>query len=164
LVDFGSLSDHNRSSSFEGRELGGVDGVALAVVGDGDVTDDGKDHIWCRHLHDEVGVMRYGHELGQHRSTKDGVVGAEVRDLERQVLCAEVLLCVEGDEQEYMTYGVCSLTEHNTIDRLIAGGHLGEVEVHLSQRFYEDDVQVVAPSMRVLERNAPSTMGLTTIG
>jgi hypothetical protein len=29
-------------------------------------------------------VMRFGHELGQHRSAEDGVVGgAEVRDLER---------------------------------------------------------------------------------
>jgi hypothetical protein len=27
-----------------------------------------------RHLHDEVGVMRYGHELGEHRSSEDGVV------------------------------------------------------------------------------------------
>jgi hypothetical protein len=37
----------------------------------------------ARHLHDEVGVMRYGHELGEHRSPEDGMVGgAEVRDLE----------------------------------------------------------------------------------
>jgi hypothetical protein len=29
-------------------------------------------------------VMRYGHELGEHRSTEDGMVrGAEVRNLER---------------------------------------------------------------------------------
>jgi hypothetical protein len=43
-------------------------------------------------------VMRYGHELGQHRSTEDGMIaGAEVRDLERQVLRVEVLLCAESD-------------------------------------------------------------------
>jgi hypothetical protein len=42
--------------------------------------------------------MRYDHELGEHRSPEDGVVGgAEVRDLEREVLCAEILLCAEGD-------------------------------------------------------------------
>jgi hypothetical protein len=29
-------------------------------------------------------VMGYGHELGKHRSTKDGMLGgAKVRDLER---------------------------------------------------------------------------------
>jgi hypothetical protein len=43
-------------------------------------------------------VMRDGHELGQHRSTEDGMVGgAEVRDLERQVLRAEVVLFAKGD-------------------------------------------------------------------
>jgi hypothetical protein len=55
-------------------------------------------------------MMRYGHELGKHRSTDDGVViGVEFNDLERQVLCAEVLLCAEGDRQAYTTYGVRSL-------------------------------------------------------
>jgi hypothetical protein len=53
-------------------------------VGDHDVSKDGKDSVWCRHLHGEVGVMRYGHDLGQHRSAEDGVIrGAEVRDLKR---------------------------------------------------------------------------------
>jgi hypothetical protein len=42
--------------------------------------------------------MGYGHELSQHRSTKDGMVGgAEVHDLERQVLYTEVIFCAEGD-------------------------------------------------------------------
>jgi hypothetical protein len=27
------------------------------------------------HLHDEVGLVWYVHEHGQHRSTKDGMVG-----------------------------------------------------------------------------------------
>jgi hypothetical protein len=43
-------------------------------------------------------VMGYGHELCQHRSAEDGVVGgADVCDLKRQVLRTEVLLCAEGD-------------------------------------------------------------------
>jgi hypothetical protein len=42
--------------------------------------------------------MRYGHELGQHWTAEDGMVGgAEVHDLEGQVLRVEVLLCTEGD-------------------------------------------------------------------
>jgi hypothetical protein len=41
--------------------------------------------------------MRYGHELGEHRSPEDGMVrGVEVRDLECQVLREEVLYA-EGD-------------------------------------------------------------------
>jgi hypothetical protein len=52
-------------------------------------------------------VMRDGHELGQHRSTEDGIVGgAEVRDLAHQVLRAEVVLFAESDRQAYMTYAV----------------------------------------------------------
>jgi hypothetical protein len=75
-----------------------VSSGAFAVVGEHDVPEDGEDSVWHRHLHDEVGVMRYGHELGEHRSPEDGVVGGvEVRDLEHQVLCAEILLCAEGD-------------------------------------------------------------------
>jgi hypothetical protein len=81
-VDVGSLSDHDRYCSLASGVFGELDGEVLAVVGDHDVTEDGKDSIWCRHLHDEVGVMGYGHEFGQHGSDKDGVVGgAEVRDL-----------------------------------------------------------------------------------
>jgi hypothetical protein len=77
-------------------------------------------------------VMRYVHELGKHRSPEDGVVrGAEVRDLERQVLRAEVLLCTKGDRQAYPTYGVRSLAGHDPIEGLIACSHLVEVEVHL---------------------------------
>jgi hypothetical protein len=30
--------------------------------------------LLCWHHHDEVGVMRYSHELGEHRSSEDGVV------------------------------------------------------------------------------------------
>jgi hypothetical protein len=69
-----------------------------AVIGDHNVPEDREDSVWHRHLHDEVGVMRYGHELGEHRLPKDGVIrGAELRDLERQVLRAKVLLCAKGD-------------------------------------------------------------------
>jgi hypothetical protein len=52
-------------------------------------------------------MMRYSHELGEHRSAEDGMVrGAEVRDLKCLVLRAELLLCAEGDRQAYTTYGV----------------------------------------------------------
>jgi hypothetical protein len=58
--------------------------------------------------------------------------GAEVRDLECQVLRAEVLLCAEGDRQAYTTYGLRSLAGHNPVEGFIVGSHLVEVEVHLS--------------------------------
>jgi hypothetical protein len=82
LVDLGGLSDHDRRSGFASRIFGELDGGTFAVVGDHDVTKDGKDPVWRWHLHDEVGVVWYGHELDQHRLTKDGVVGgAKVCDL-----------------------------------------------------------------------------------
>jgi hypothetical protein len=100
----------------------------------------------CWHLHDEVGVMGYGHELSQHRSAKDGMVGgAEVRDLERQVLRTEVLLCAKGDRKAYTTYGVHSLAGHDPVVGFIVGSHLVQVEVHLSESLFEDDVQAAAP-------------------
>jgi hypothetical protein len=65
LVDLCSLSDHDHCCSLARRVFGEFDSGALAIVGDHDVTEDGKDSIWCWHLHDGVGVMWYGHELGQ---------------------------------------------------------------------------------------------------
>jgi hypothetical protein len=73
------------------------------------------------------------------------VGGAEVRDLERQVLRAEVVLFAKGDRQAYTTYGVCSLAKYDPVEGFVASGHLGEVEFHLLQHFGEDDVQTVAP-------------------
>jgi phosphoglycerol transferase MdoB-like AlkP superfamily enzyme len=53
---------------------GELDGSMFAVVGDHDVPENGENSVWHWHLHDEVGVMRYGHELGEHRSPEDGAV------------------------------------------------------------------------------------------
>jgi hypothetical protein len=79
-----------------------------------------------------ISVMRYGHELGQHRSAEDDVVrGAELCNFKCYVLRAEVLLCSKGDRQANMTYGVRSLAGHDPIEGLIACSHLVEVEVHL---------------------------------
>jgi hypothetical protein len=64
----------------------------------------------------------------------------EVRDLKHQVLYTEVLLRANGDQQEYTTYGVRSLAEHNPIEGFITIGHLGEVELHFAQHLCEDDV------------------------
>jgi hypothetical protein len=146
LVDLGNLSDHDRCCGLACRYLGEVVGVALAVVGDEDITIDEKDSVRSWHLHDEVGVMWDGHELGQHRSTEDGMVGGvEICDLIRQVLRAEVVLFAESHRQTYTTYGVCSLAEYDPVEGLVTRGHLGEVEFHLLQCFGEDDVQAAAP-------------------
>jgi hypothetical protein len=105
--------------------------------------------------------MGYGHKLGEHRSTEDGVVrGAEVRDLKHQVLCAEVFVCAKGDWQAYTTYGVCSFAGYNPVEGLITGGHLVEVEVHLSERFCEDDVQTASPINEGLRLERPIDYGV----
>jgi hypothetical protein len=72
------------------------------------------------------------------------VGGVEVHDLEHQVLRTEVLLCAKDDRQTYTTYGVCNLAWHDPLEGFVAGGHLVEVEVHLSKCHCEDDVQAVA--------------------
>jgi hypothetical protein len=57
-----------------------------------------------------------------------------------QVLCTEVLLCAEGDQQTYTTYGVHSFARHDPVEGFISSSHLAEVELHLAQRLCEDDV------------------------
>jgi hypothetical protein len=51
---------------------------------------------------------------------------------ERQVLRSEVFLRAEGDRQAHATYGVCGLAGHDPVKGFIAGGHFGEVELHLA--------------------------------
>jgi hypothetical protein len=106
-------------------------------------------------------VLRYGHEFVQHRSDEDGLVrGAEVCNLKREVLCAEVLLCAEGDRQAYTTYGVHNFAADDPVEGLIVGIHLVEVEVHLSERFCEDDVQAAAPINEGLRQECPVDFGV----
>jgi hypothetical protein len=83
-----------------------------------------------------------------------------VHDLEGEVLCAEVLLCAEGDRQAYTIYGVRSLAGHNPVEGLVAGSHLVQVDVHLSSISVKMMFRLLHPSMMALGRNTPSTMGL----
>jgi hypothetical protein len=81
-------------------------------------------------------------------------------DLERQVFCTEVLLCAEGDRQPYTTYVVHSFAGHDPIEGLVAGGHLVEVELHLAQRLYDDDIQAIAPVVKGLRQEGPVDYGV----
>jgi hypothetical protein len=83
-----------------------------------------------------------------------------VHDLEGEVLCAEVLLCAEGDRQAYTIYGVRSLAGHNPVEGLVAGSHLVQVEVHLSERLCEDDVQAATPINDGLRQEHPIYYGI----
>jgi hypothetical protein len=52
----------------------------------------------------------------------------------------EVLLCAKGDWKAYTIYGVRGLSGNNPVEGFVTSRHLAEVELHLVQRFCEDDV------------------------
>jgi hypothetical protein len=74
LVDLGFLGDHDYCCGFDRKVFGELDSGILTVVGEHDVPDDGKDSVWRWLLQDEVGVVGYGHEHSEHRSSEDVVV------------------------------------------------------------------------------------------
>jgi hypothetical protein len=55
---------------------------------------------------------------------------------------------------------VRSFAGYNPVQGLITGGHLVEVEVHLSECFCEDDVQTVAPIDEGLRQERPVDYGV----
>ena len=74
------------------------DAVLLIVVGLLKAALNGDDPIWARNLELEVGVIGDGHELGEVRSTEEGVVDTrEVDDLEGEWLLVEVVRLAKGD-------------------------------------------------------------------
>jgi hypothetical protein len=89
------------------------------------------------------------------------VRGADVCDLEHQVLRAEVLLCAKGDWQAYTTYAVRSLAGLDPVEGFVTGSYLMSKSIFLSVSV-KMMFKLLPPSMRVLGRKAQSTMGLTT--
>ena len=72
--------------------LGRAGGRLLVVAGYG------QNPLGTRHLHLKVGVVGNRHELGQGRSTKQGVVRAlQVHHLELDRLSAEMIFVSEED-------------------------------------------------------------------
>jgi hypothetical protein len=63
-----------------------------------------------------------------------------------------------------MTYGVLSLAKHDPIEGFIAGSHLVEVEVHLSERLCENDVQVASPINEGFRQEGPVDYGVNDQG
>jgi hypothetical protein len=61
-----------------------------------------------------------------------------------------------------MTYGLCGLAGHDPVGGIIAGGHLVEVEVHLSERFCEDDVQAASPINKGLRASSRASLKITS--
>jgi hypothetical protein len=51
-----------------------LDNGTFTILGEHDVSEDGKDSIWRWHLHDEIGVVGYGLEHGEHVSSEDSMV------------------------------------------------------------------------------------------
>jgi hypothetical protein len=56
--------------------------------------------------------------------------------------------------------GYATLPGTTPVEGLIAGSHFVEVEVHLSERFCEDDVQAAAPINEGLRQECPVDYGV----
>ena len=85
------IGDHASHLDGEVGSFGEGETLCLTGVGDGEVGLQGQDSSRRRHLHHQICVVRYGHELGQSWPTKYGVVGGvEVGDVEVDMLDAVV--------------------------------------------------------------------------
>ena len=70
--------------------------LCFVGIGDGEVGLQSQNSCRRRHLQYQIGIVQYGHELGQSWPTKYGVVGGvEVGDVEVDVLDTKVASRVE---------------------------------------------------------------------
>jgi hypothetical protein len=74
----------------------------------------GEDACRGRHLEDQIPVMGNGHEPVQGRPADDGVEGeANLRNVELDVLGAEVLLRPKCNWERYAPKGIHRLSAHS---------------------------------------------------
>jgi hypothetical protein len=80
----------------------------------GMVTPHSEDPGWGLHLEDQIPVMGNGHEPVQGRSTNDGIEReVNLRNVELDVLCAEVFLCPECNREHDAPKGIHRLSAHS---------------------------------------------------
>ena len=98
------------------------DAVLLAVVGLLKAPLDGDDPLWADHLQLQVGVVRDNHELGEARSTEEGMVDiGEVDDLKGEWILVEVVRLAKDDIEPDAPEGYDFLPRHNLIEWHLAG-------------------------------------------
>jgi hypothetical protein len=88
----------------------------------------------------------------------------EIGDLKAEVLCAEVFLRAERDQEGDPTHGVGRLAMHDAEERLVALHEPLEVEVHLLRVSTKMMLSPLPSLMRVWPSKAPSMLGSTTSG
>jgi hypothetical protein len=76
----------------------------------------------------------------------------------------EVLLCAKGDRKAYTTYGVRSISGHNSVEGFVTSSLLQKLNSILHSVYVKMMFRLVPLSMRVLGNQDPLTMGLTTSG
>ena len=96
--------------------------VLLVVVGLLEAPFDGDDPVWAGHLELQVGVVGDGHELGEARSTEEGMVDArEVNHLKGEWLLTKVVWLAEGDVEPDAPEGHGFLPRHDPVEWRLAG-------------------------------------------
>jgi hypothetical protein len=121
------------------------DAVLLAAIGLLKAALDSDDSLWARHLELEVGVVRADHELGEARSTKQGMVDTEeVNDLKGEWLLLEVVWLAKGDDEPDAPKGY-GLPQHDPIEWYLAGEQVAPRNAHLVKGVGVEYVEAVAP-------------------
>jgi hypothetical protein len=74
----------------------------------------GEDPGWRWHLEDQIPIMGNGHESVQGRPANDGIEReVNLRNVELDVLCAEVFLCPECNQERDAPKGIHQLSAHS---------------------------------------------------
>jgi hypothetical protein len=93
----------------------------LTIVGLLKAVLDGDDPLRAEHLELQVGVVGDDHELGEERSTKEGMVDTgEVDNLKFEWLLAEIVWLAEGDVKPVAPEGHGFLPRDDPIERCLA--------------------------------------------
>jgi hypothetical protein len=106
----------------------------------GAVATHGEDPGWRRHLEDQIPVMGNGHEPVQGRPANDGIEReVNLRNIELDALCAEVVLCPECNRQRDTPKGIHRLGAHS--GEWTRGSQSGPWDLQLPERGLADDVE-----------------------
>jgi hypothetical protein len=139
--------------------------VLLAVVGLLEVVLDDDDPLQAEHLELQVGVVGDDHELGEERSTEEGVVDAgEVDNLEFEWLLAKIVWLAKGDVKTDAPEGHGFLPRDDPIEWCLAREQVALRDAHPIEGTGVEFVEAAAPSISTLVRHVVPMIGMTMSG
>jgi hypothetical protein len=104
------------------------------------VASHGEDPGWRRYLEDQIPIMGNGHEPVQGWPANDGVEReVNLRNVELDVLCAEVFLYPECNREHDAPKGIHRLSAHSR--EWTRGSQSGPWDLQLLERSVADDIE-----------------------